>query len=121
MIALWEKQLLESAEQVFEKTGKNKEAEASERKQDMLFKQISQLQVGNDFLKKVQTTVRDRAAAVEPDHLRLSISAQCRLLSFSRTAYYYKPEDTEDDKEVAILKAIFEELKEHPLYGYRKV
>jgi transposase-like protein len=52
MIALWKKQLLESAEQVFEKTGKDKDAEATERKQDELFKQIGQLQVENDYLKK---------------------------------------------------------------------
>ena len=52
MIAVWKKQLLESAEQVFEKAGKDKDAEAAERKEDLLFKQIGQLQVENDFLKK---------------------------------------------------------------------
>ena len=52
MIAAWKKQLLETAEQVFEKTGKGKDAEAAERKEDLLFKQIGQLQVENDFLKK---------------------------------------------------------------------
>jgi transposase-like protein len=52
MIAAWKKQLLESAEQVFEKAGKDKDAEAAERKEDLLFKQIGQLQVENDFLKK---------------------------------------------------------------------
>ena len=52
MIAAWKKQLLESAEQVFEKTGKDKDAEAAERMQGELFKQIGQLQVENDFLKK---------------------------------------------------------------------
>jgi len=52
MIALWKKQLLESAEQVFENSGKDKDAEAAEKKQDELFKQIGQLQVENEFLKK---------------------------------------------------------------------
>ncbi|MFZ5535849.1 MAG: hypothetical protein ACOY3M_06905, partial [Patescibacteria group bacterium] len=52
LIALWKKQLLEGAEMLFEKTGKDKEAEATERKQDELYKQIGQLQVENDFLKK---------------------------------------------------------------------
>jgi len=52
MIAVWKKLLLESAEQVFEKAGKDKDAEAAERKEDLLFKQIGQLQVENDFLKK---------------------------------------------------------------------
>ena len=40
MITLWKKQLLESAEQVFEKSGKDKDAEAASKKQDELFKQI---------------------------------------------------------------------------------
>jgi transposase len=52
MIALWKKQLLESAEQVFEKTGKDKGAEEAEKKQDELFKQIGQLQVENELRKK---------------------------------------------------------------------
>jgi transposase len=52
LVALWKKQLLESAEMLFEKAGKDKDAEATERKQDELFKQIGQLQVENDFLKK---------------------------------------------------------------------
>jgi transposase-like protein len=52
MIAAWKKQLLESAEQLFEKAGKDKDVEAAERKEDLLFKQIGQLQVENDFLKK---------------------------------------------------------------------
>ncbi len=52
MIALWKKRLLESAEMVFDKTtGKDKDAEAAEKQQDQLFKQIGKLQVENDFLK----------------------------------------------------------------------
>ena len=52
MIALWKRQLLDSADQVFEKTGKDKGAESAEKKQDELFNQIGQLQVENEFLKK---------------------------------------------------------------------
>jgi transposase len=52
MIALWKKQLLESAEQLFEKAGKDKDAEAAEVKQDELFKQIGKLKVENEYLKK---------------------------------------------------------------------
>jgi len=37
---------------IFEKEGKDKEAEATERRQDELYKQIGQLQVENEFLKK---------------------------------------------------------------------
>ena len=52
MIAQWKKQLVDGAEQVFEKEGKDRDAEAAEKKLDELFRQIGQLQVENDFLKK---------------------------------------------------------------------
>lgn len=52
LVALWKKQLLAGADQLFEKAGKDKDAESAERKQDELYKQIGQLQVENEFLKK---------------------------------------------------------------------
>ena len=53
LVSQWKKQLLENADALFEKAGKEKAvAEEIERKQDMLFRQIGQLQVENDFLKK---------------------------------------------------------------------
>lgn len=53
MIAQWKRQLIEQAAQLFEKAGKgNAEAEAAEYKTDQLFRQIGQLQVENDYLKK---------------------------------------------------------------------
>lgn len=52
LVSLWKKQLLESAGKIFEKEGKDKAAEEAERKQDQLFRQIGQLQVENEFLKK---------------------------------------------------------------------
>lgn len=52
LVSLWKKQLLESAGKLFEKEGKDKAAEEAERKQDQLFRQIGQLQVENEFLKK---------------------------------------------------------------------
>lgn len=52
MVALWKKQLLESAETVFEKQGKDKDTESAERAKDELYKQVGKLQVENEFLKK---------------------------------------------------------------------
>jgi transposase len=52
LVGLWKKQLLESAGLIFEKEGKDKEAQAAERRQEELYRQIGQLQVENEFLKK---------------------------------------------------------------------
>ncbi len=52
MVALWKRQLMENASTLFEKAGKDKAIEEAERQKDELFKQIGQLQVENEFLKK---------------------------------------------------------------------
>ena len=52
MIALWKRQLMENAAALFEKEGKNKATEEASRQKDELFKQIGQLQLENEFLKK---------------------------------------------------------------------
>mgnify|MGYP005853222993 CR=1 FL=1 len=52
MIALWKRQVMENAAAAFEKEGKDKDSEEAARQKDELFKQIGQLQVENEFLKK---------------------------------------------------------------------
>ncbi len=52
MIALWKKQLMENAAEVFDSHGKEKAAEEAEKKQDELLRQIGMLQVEKEFLKK---------------------------------------------------------------------
>ena len=52
MIALWKRQILENAAALFEKEGKNKANEEASRQKDELFRQIGQLQVENEYLKK---------------------------------------------------------------------
>jgi putative transposase len=53
--------------------------------------------------------------------MELSIKSQCELLGISRSAYYYTPEPSVDKEEIIILKAIVDELRLHPFYGYRKI
>jgi len=52
LVTLWEKQLQDHASVLFEKEGKDKEAEEAVRKEEELYRQIGQLQVENEFLKK---------------------------------------------------------------------
>lgn len=53
--------------------------------------------------------------------MELSIKEQCKLLGISRSSYYYKPKLVVDAEETRILKAIMEELRLRPFYGYRKI
>jgi transposase-like protein len=52
LVALWKKQLQENASELFERTQKDKDKQAAQHKQEELFKEIGQLQVENEFLKK---------------------------------------------------------------------
>jgi transposase len=52
LVGLWKKQLLESADMVFERAGKEKDDKEKEEKESTLYRQIGQLQVENEFLKK---------------------------------------------------------------------
>jgi transposase-like protein len=53
LAAQWKSHLVEGAEQIFDKQGKGKEAEAkAEQKQDELYRQVGKMQAENDFLKK---------------------------------------------------------------------
>lgn len=52
LVTNWKKQLLDGANEVFDKSEKDKDAERAEKKQNLLYQQIGLLQVENEFLKK---------------------------------------------------------------------
>src|SRR3546814_18942206 len=57
---------------------------------------------------------------VEPAHQHLSISTQCRLLSISRSSYYYAPvPETEDT--LALMRVIDASFLDMPWYGSRQM
>lgn len=51
-VTIWKKQLISNATSAFDKPGNDKELDESEKKQNVLYSQIGQLKVENDFLKK---------------------------------------------------------------------
>lgn len=57
---------------------------------------------------------------IDPNHRKISVSRQCRLLDFNRSRIYYKPrrERKEDLQEKIQLKELF---LQYPFYGYRKM
>ncbi len=68
MVAQWKKQLVDGAEQVCEKDGKDRGAKAAEKKLNDVYRQIGQLQVENYFLKRSTNnyTGRSRRCRAEP-------------------------------------------------------
>ncbi len=57
---------------------------------------------------------------VEPAHRQLSITAQCRLLSISRSAYYYAPAP-ESAETLALMAVIDTVFLDCPWYGSRQM
>ena len=57
---------------------------------------------------------------VEAVHADLSISAQCRLLSISRSSFYYAPQP-ESDETLALMRMIDAAFLDMPWYGSRQM
>ena len=57
---------------------------------------------------------------IEPAHHRLSVSAQCRLLRISRSAYYYAPVP-ETDETLVLMEVIDTTFLDCPWYGSRQM
>jgi transposase-like protein len=93
LVSQWKKQLLENAGALFEKSGKEKAvAEEIERKQDMLFRQIGQLQVENDFLKKSTnncTGPNRRFALPRDSSISFPMSHFIPVFYFRRSVFYH--------------------------------
>ncbi|AMG75554.1 Transposase [Sphingopyxis granuli] len=57
---------------------------------------------------------------IEAAHRRLSIAAQCRLLSISRSSYYYAPVP-ETEETLALMRVIDAAFLDMPWYGSRQM
>ena len=57
---------------------------------------------------------------IEPAHQRLSIAAQCRLLSISRSSYYYA-RVPETEVTLALMRRIDATFLDCPWYGSRQM
>jgi putative transposase len=65
-------------------------------------------------------SVARRRVLVEPAHQRLPISAQCRLLSISRSSYYYAPA-SETEETLSLMRVIDAAFLDMPWYGSRQM
>ena len=57
---------------------------------------------------------------IEPDHPKLSIGAQCRLLSLSRSSFFYEPQG-ETELNLALMLLIDSQFLETPFYGVQQM
>ena len=62
----------------------------------------------------------ERKAMIVPAHPGLSLRRQCRLLSISRSAFYYTPKG-ESPENLALMRRIDELFLRYPFYGSRQM
>ncbi len=65
-------------------------------------------------------SVDRRRGMIEAVHADLSISAQCRLLSISRSSFYYAPQP-ESEETLALMRVIDAAFLDMPWYGSRQM
>ncbi len=63
---------------------------------------------------------KERKATICRDHPGLNLSRQCRLLSISRSSYYYAPKG-ESAENLAMMRRIDELFLKYPFYGSRQM
>lgn len=134
MIHQWKRALLEGASGVFERGGR-KNPEINEEQVKELHAEIGELAVPTvrglarphwghgppSFVTKAQTMDRQvRPDMIEPNNSILSIGQQCRLLSISRSSFYYKPKG-ETEQNLSLMRRIDEQFLETPFFGVRQM
>jgi putative transposase len=62
----------------------------------------------------------ERKAMISPERRGLSLSRQCRLLSISRSAFYYRPRG-ESPENLALMRRIDELFLRYPFFGSRQM
>ena len=85
-IRQWKKRLFEEASDIFSRR-REKEARNQEELEAELSRQIGQLNVELDWLKKKLTgSVEEKKGWVEPDHPHISVARQCDLIGLPRSS-----------------------------------
>jgi putative transposase len=101
--------------------GREQIRQQSDAVRDELYKQIGQMKVELDFLKKkLASWIEDRRQWIDPTHPRLTVHRQCELLGVSRSTYYYQPQP-ETAQNLLLLRKLDQLYMKRPFYGSRKM
>lgn len=85
-----------------------------------LYKQIGQLKVELDWLKKNLNCFDKNVSGLIDFNGKLSIRRQCELLGINRSSLYYKPAKVGPET-LLLTRLVDEEYTRHPFYGTRRM
>ena len=120
----WKKQFLENASLAFDTDRATeiykKQLEAKNKEIDELAKALGKTTVKMEWAvgKLKSLDLINKKVLIKSKHKKLNITEQCKLLSFSRSSYYYKPKQI-NQKNIKILHSMDEIYTDNPEYGYR--
>ncbi|MCP3925399.1 MAG: IS3 family transposase [Desulfobacterales bacterium] len=116
MITKWKSHLLKELPGIFANGRTNKDKK-NQKVIEELYKQIGQLKVELDWLKKKLNSCIDwKKKCIQPEHPQIPVVRQCELLDFSRSAYYYESRGISDYNKL-LMRLIDEEHTKYPFYG----
>ena len=99
LVNQWKRQAIEKMQESFS-SKQDREAEKEEELWDRLYREIGQLKVELDWLKKNQVySVERKRLMIDPNNKTISIGRQCELVGLSRASYYFAPHDASLDNE----------------------
>jgi putative transposase len=120
LVTQWKQRLLAEIPDIFSsKQQKNKQD--SEAFQAELYRQIGQLKVELDWLKKnLELSIEQKRLLVEPvkhskEHIQIPIFRQCELLDLARSSFYYEPAVV-DEYNLLLMRLIDEQYTQTPFY-----
>ena len=100
---------------------RRKEDLAGEQLQMELYREIGQLKVELDWLKKHRAcSDEERRSWIEPGEERITVGRQCELAGAARSSWYYRSQrDSSYDEE--LMRLIDKEYTRQPFYGTRRI
>lgn len=119
MLHRWKNTAVDNLSSVFEDEGKNSAAalkKEHEKETTQLYSKIGKLTTQLEWLKKKlasDRTPEERRAMVEPEHLKISVREQAKLLRINRSTLYYQAVDRPDE-EVRLKHRIDKIYTDHP-------
>ncbi|ACL75218.1 IS3 family transposase [Ruminiclostridium cellulolyticum] len=122
----WKSEFIKNANRAFSVDADETEQlkQAHEAQIDELHRQIGQLTVERNWLKKKlnnSASRQSRQSMVDKKHKKLTITRQCQLLGLNRSTLYYQPHEPDRSEEYRVKWLIDEIYTRDSSLGYRRM
>ncbi|WP_422784888.1 IS3 family transposase [Ruminiclostridium cellulolyticum] len=122
----WKSEFIKNANRAFSVDADETEQlkQAHEAQIDELHRQIGQLTVERNWLKKKSEQfglLTSRQSMVDKKHKKLTITRQCQLLGLNRSTLYYQPHEPDRSEEYRVKWLIDEIYTRDSSLGYRRM